>query len=363
MSDLLMIGARWGQAASITQCLLPHLAVGRRVLYVGAFPGTRRRRRIIGGLAPQTVVGPPPSGVTVLTPAIRLAGSRGPIGDLASRMTRRAISDAMERIGMTRPIIWTAEPVALDLIDAIDHRALIYYCGDDPQAREVANDRPILPAEQYLAASADLILAATPRLAARFPAEKTALLPGGTDLSAFFTPARRAADLPVDRPTAGCIGPLDAPGDIELLKAIARHLPDWRFICLNTAPQTDAAFRGCDNVLILGPRDRDALPRYVQHWDVSMLLGRGAGAAPNSAALLRDYLAGGRPVVTMASSFVEDYRSVVTMVGSPHGFTTALRAARLEPEDRIRRRRDRAAVETWQARAAEAAAVIDGVSQ
>ncbi|OXE23895.1 glycosyl transferase, partial [Vibrio parahaemolyticus] len=75
-------------------------------------------------------------------------------------------------------------------------RGLIYYCGDDFGALAGVDHQTVMEHERTLVDSADFILAASDKLAARFPDNKTTTLPHGVDFSLFSTPAEKASDLP-----------------------------------------------------------------------------------------------------------------------------------------------------------------------
>jgi glycosyltransferase involved in cell wall biosynthesis len=148
--------------------------------------------------------------------------------------------------------------------------------------------------------------------------------------------------------------------DTGLLAGVARRLPDWTFLLIGEAKTDLSALAGLPNVILAGPRPHEELPAYAQHWTVSLLPFRDNDQIRASNPLkLREYLAAGRPLVGTDFPALDGYRDLVRVAAGADGFAAALEAARLEPAERGIERRARVAGESWEARAAEAAALID----
>ena len=210
-ADLVVFGEDWGRHPTSTQHLVRCLAEDRRVLWVNSI-GMRRPRLDRRDLAriktkasdllarkPQATdsvtatpqATPVPANMSVIAPA----AIPWPASRLAFRLNRallaRQLNRALAARAMTRPLLWTSLPSALPAIDTLGERAVVYYCGDDFGSLVGVDHRPILDMERRLVDKADLVLAASEALAARFPSEKTLLLPHGTDLDHFAHELRR----------------------------------------------------------------------------------------------------------------------------------------------------------------------------
>src|SRR5262249_3752618 len=146
-----------------------------------------------------------------------------------------------------------------------------YYCGDDFGALVGVDHEAVLEMERRLVAHADLIIAASKILAARFPAGRTLHLPHGVDVDRFATPAPRAPDEPQGRPIAGFYGSLSDWIDIDMIAKAARDLPDWWFVLIGPEHTDTGALKALSNVRLLGPRPHDQLPSHIQHWTVAMI--------------------------------------------------------------------------------------------
>jgi glycosyltransferase involved in cell wall biosynthesis len=372
-ADLIVFGEDWGRHPSSTQHIVRRLARGRRVLYVNSI-GMRRPRLTLSDMGraarklraafgrDQTVRSELPEGLSILAPlALPWPGNRL-ARHISAVMLSRALNRAMDRKGFDRPVVWTSLPTAFDTIAKLDGRATIYYCGDDFSALAGVNHKPVAALERQLAERADLILAVTPALAAKFPASKTVLMPHGADIDLFRNPAPRAADLPSGRPIAGYYGSIAEWLDIPLLETVARQMPDWDFVFIGDNRHPVDRLAALPTVRFLGARPHHELPSYSQHWDVALLPFLDTSQIRACDPLkLREYLATGRPVVATPFPAVEAYGSLVATERSPERFAAAIRASLKEPAGSGLRRIDHVANDTWEARAAEAAAVIDGL--
>jgi hypothetical protein len=206
-NDLVVFGEDWGAHPSSTQHIVSLLALDRQVLWINSIG--LRRPRIIGklsamsGFANQNISdqqSQQPESLDVIQPrAICWPGS-----SVAARFNGsvlgRQVRNALDRSNIEKPVIWTSLPTAFDVVDKINGRALVYYCGDDFSALAGVDHEPVALMEKKHAAQADLIIAASDVLASRFPAHKTLAVPHGVDYRLFSQPALRAHDLPVGRP-------------------------------------------------------------------------------------------------------------------------------------------------------------------
>jgi glycosyltransferase involved in cell wall biosynthesis len=372
LRDLIVFGEDWGAHPSSTQHLIRHLAPGRRVVWVNSI-GLRRpklavadlgraaaklRRAVVGGGAAAVAREPAPF---PLVNALAIPMAEGALGRAANRLLiGRAVRAAAASAGLRRPVVWASLPSAVQALGALGESALVYYCCDDFGALAGVDHAPALRMEAELAGRADLILASSPLLAAKFAPAKTHLLPHGVDFARFAGPAPRAADMPEAGPVAGFYGTLAPWLDLALVAAVARLLPQWRFVLIGH-PATDLSpLRGLANVLLPGARPHAALPSYAQHWTAGIIpFLDNAQIRASNPLKLREYLAAGRPVVSTPFPALQPYRALVAQVEGPAAFAAALQATLDDLPGAAAVRRDAVAEESWAARAADAAALID----
>ncbi len=373
--DLVVFGEDWGRHPSSTQHLVRRLADDRSVLWVNSI-GLRRPRAsradVTRALAKAGAVvarksAPAvtdaaaerdrPDSVHVVAPvAIPWPGNGA--AALFNRVSlSRQILPKLQRAD-ARPILWASLPTAVAVCGALGEAATVYYCGDDFGGLAGVDHAAVLRDEERLVAKADLIFAASPRLAAGFPAEKTLLLEHGVDFDLFSGPCASAEDLPGGL-VAGFYGALADWVDIPLLAETARRLPHWTFCFVGPVLADVAELAGLDNVVLLGPRPHHALPRYSAHWTASMLPFRDCPQIRACNPLkLREYLAAGTPVVSTAFPALMPYARHVAIAEGAADFARALERAAEEPGD-ASARKQAVVGETWAARARIAAEALE----
>jgi glycosyltransferase involved in cell wall biosynthesis len=270
------------------------------------------------------------------------------------------VASAARSAGLSDPILWTSLPTAVDLAGSLGEKAVVYYCGDDFGALAGVDHEPVVRLERELVDRADMILAASPQLAERFPGSKTHLLPHGVDLSLFSQPAPRAPELPGDGPVAGFYGSLAEWLDLDLIVEAAGRLPHWRFVLIGEVRTDVTALRGISNISLPGPRPHGTLPSFSQHWQASLLPFKdNAQIRASNPLKLREYLAAGPPVVATDFPALNGYRDLFNVVKGPDELAATLEATLAEPSVLVDARRERVAGESWSARADQVAGLLE----
>ncbi|EKP0297767.1 glycosyltransferase [Aeromonas veronii] len=342
LPQLVVLGEDWGQHPSSTQHLIKRLLPDYQVLWVNSI-GMRcprftlhdltrivrklgavlRGARHAGGqsVAPSEISSPrvlPPLALPL--PGSRLAGKIN--GHWLAAQIRRQLPE------LDRPLLWISLPSAVDLIGKLEERAVIYYCGDDFSALAGVDHQAIAHCEARLVEKADLILAASPALASRFPPHKTRLLSHGVDLELFMPPRERPADLPSGRPIAGFYGSLSDWIDIPLLAETAAALPHWDLVLIGPVQTDISPLKGLPNIHLLGPRPHHTLAAYAQHWQVSLLpFVDNAQIRACNPLKLREYLAVGRPIVSTDFPALDGYRDQIQLPQDGESLAQAINRA------------------------------------
>ncbi|MEL7386031.1 MAG: glycosyltransferase, partial [Pseudomonadota bacterium] len=204
----------------------------------------------------------------------------------------------------------------VDICKEMSAKGIVYYCGDDFGALAGVDHQTVLEHETELIDCADLILAASEKLAANFPHEKTVTIPHGVDFSLFSESVDKAEDMPNNgRKVLGFYGSLSEWLDYQLIEQVAEQAQDWDlvFIGPNELPQNPLPQRS--NVHYLGARAHQDLPRYSQHWDASWLpfVDNAQIQACNPLKLL-EYLATGTPVISTPFPALKPYQHMLHIV-------------------------------------------------
>lgn len=382
ISDLLVFGEDWGRHPSSTQHLVQRLASDRRVVWVNSI-GLRRPRlslsdggRIFSKVRAMGLGNPPgqqagdvreqTSGqnkISIVDP-IAVPWPGNPVAALVNRaLIPRRVKPALRNCAINRPILWASLPSAVDALPAFPEMPVVYYCGDDFGALEGVDHRPVQRMEERLVEKADLILAASPGLAERFPAEKTHCVPHGVDFDLFAREAPRPMDLPLGK-VAGFYGSISNWLDQRLIAEAAALLPDWTFVFIGDIRTDVTILQSCSNIRFMGPRPHNRLPGYSQNWTASLLpfLDNEQIRACNPLKL-REYLAAGRPVISTDMPALDGYRDLVSVVGSAADLAIALDDAARGARGRAAQwaayvQQDRVKTESWDNRAAQVNALL-----
>lgn len=372
-SPVVIFGEDWGAHPSSTQHLAKRLMADREIIWVNSI-GLRRPRvtdlaRVVQKLKAmvfpnqesQNRAADQPT-VLIQPKAISWPGSR-----LAAAINRRTlpkqIRAALDSLGKTRPVLWTSLPSAVEVIGHLQETAVVYYAGDDFGALAGVDHKPVLQQEQRLADVADIIIAASPEIAKRFPRGKTFVIPHGVDLNLFATRMDRAADMPeTGRPIAGFYGALDEWLDVDLLSRTAARMTDWDFVFVGPERTDVSALAALPNVRLLGPRPHSELPRYSQHWTASMLPFRdNAQIQACNPLKLREYMATGTPIVSTEFPAARRFSKHIRFVDDADSFEAALRDTPLDCETVCQKRRKAVADQSWRHRATEVRILIDAL--
>ena len=371
--DMIVFGEDWDRHPSSTQHLVRRLAADRKTIWVNSL-GLRRPQlsvrdfsRLAGKagrmLAPRPAFAPmdavPDHTFSALVEPRAIPWPGSALAGAINRATvGRQVRAAMEAHGINRPVLWTSLPTALPLLGAFGERAVIYYAGDDFAALHGVDHKPVLAMEMELARKADLILAASPEIASRFDPAKTVNLPHGVDHDLFANPAPRAATMPKGK-VAGFYGSLNGWIDVEAIAAAARRLSDWTFVLIGRVETDISPLTGLSNIQLEPALPHGELPRWSQHWTVSLLpFRRNRQIDASNPLKLREYLATGTPVAaTYAFPAIAATGAPVAVPGEGRTLADAILAAEANAAA-FRTHAPGLASESWEARTADVAGLI-----
>jgi glycosyltransferase involved in cell wall biosynthesis len=247
----------------------------------------------------------------------------------------------MRRLSFERATLWTYNPLTTRLLDCSPFERIVYHCVDDIAAQPGMPAGTLERAESELARGADIVFATSPKLAEtrREWNPETHFLPNVADFAHFSRALEPDLAVPDDiarlrGPRIGFIGAISGYKlDFALIRRTALELPDCSIVLIGQVgegdPWTDAAILGgLPNVHLLGPRPYDLLPAYLKGMDVAMLP-NAINAYTESMFPMKffEYLAAGRPVVSVDLPALRPFADVVSLAGSAESFAAAIRAA------------------------------------
>ncbi|TAN59989.1 hypothetical protein EPN16_06095, partial [bacterium] len=190
----------------------------------------------------------------------------------------KALKRWMAAMDFHEPIIWTFLPTpgALDIIDNIPKKLLVYYCIAD--FNELA-DKPsrISKTENELIKKCDLVFAQGSILAEkcrRFNAN-VSIFPFGVNTEVFEN-AKQAvgAGHPISgikRPVIGYIGGIHRHIDFKLLRFLAEKNPGWSIMLVGPVQADISEIKGLENIVLCGKKDFSELPSYINSFDVCII--------------------------------------------------------------------------------------------
>ena len=234
---------------------------------------------------------------------------------------RRMVDQLLESERISDYIAWYYTPMALLFSDHLTPTRTVYDCMDELSAFKGA-PRELLNLETKLMGRADRVFTGGYSL---YEAKRTRhahahAFPSSIDF-AHFSKARRRQPDPADQakipqPRIGFSGVIDERFDVDLLRDLAQHRPDWQFVIIGPIVKIDpATLPHTPNVHYLGMKSYKELPAYFSGWDVAMLpFALNDSTKFISPTKTPEYLAAGLPTVSTP------IRDVVRTYGE-RGFT------------------------------------------
>jgi glycosyltransferase involved in cell wall biosynthesis len=364
-----------------------HVAVelatqGRRVLYIDSIglrqptASARDLRRIAGRLFKAAR---PPRKLTdnlwVWSPIV-LPWHGHP---LVRRINRLLLSAGLwtwlKLLGLQRPWLWTYNPLATEFLDMDTFSCRIYHCVDEIKAQPGMPIEVLEKGEERLCRKVDVIFTTSTQLTETRSAwnTHTHYLPNVADYRHFHTALGPETVIPADLaaipgPRLGFIGAISGyKVDFQLIRRVAEARPDWSVVLIGEVgegdPWTDISLlRGLPNLHLLGPRAYRDLPAYLKGLDVALL--------PNKINEYTDamfpmkffeYLAAGRPVVSVDLKALRDFAGVVTIAATPEQFTAAIEKTLSGNAPALERRLEVAREHTYEARTQRMLTLVENV--
>ena len=233
--------------------------------------------------------------------------------------------------GLSKPIIVATLPTAIDVVDRIPHRRLVYNRSDKHSAFAESNEELIRVLEERMLTESDLVVYASSALLEedRPLAEgRQVFLDHGVDLHHFDPdrPMEEPDDVRgIPKPRVGFFGGLrDYVVDFDLIRSIAREL-SWAQVvlvgdkmCSDEEMERMTAF---PNLTWLGFRPYEQIPAYGAAFDVAIMPWLDNDWIRRCNPIkLKEYLALGLPVVSIDFPGLARYADVVSVAADRDDF-------------------------------------------
>jgi glycosyltransferase involved in cell wall biosynthesis len=295
-----------------------------------------------------------------------------PAARAINRQVLRATIRALRlRLGIRDFHLWTFLPNTGDYVGTLGEELAVYYCVDEWSMFSYLDREATVSAERRLLERVDATFAINHALAdaKRAVCPATFVSPHGVDHALFARALDDVTRVPPDldalpRPRIGFYGTLQSWVDFELIAHVARARPGWSIALIGQQLGDLSAIRGLPNVHLFGQRRHEELAAYCKGFDVGIIPyvidERMTYVNPLK---MREYLSAGLPVVSTAVPEVRRYAHACHVAETPAAFVAGIDRALGEGDRAARIARSEAMkAETWAARVAEVARVIDRIS-
>ncbi|HDZ77091.1 MAG TPA: glycosyltransferase [Candidatus Omnitrophica bacterium] len=273
----------------------------------------------------------------------------------------------MKAVDFHDPVIWTFLPTgtALDIIDNIENKLLVYYCIADFD-KLAGSPKKVRRTEDELIRKSDLIFAQGDVLKdkCRRLNDNVHIFPFGVKMNVFESFQAGIDNIPDDitdikKPIIGYIGGIHRHIDFLLIRFIAEAHPQWSVVLVGPRQTDVSEIADLDNVFLLGKKDFSLLPNYISQFDVGIvpyeISEYTATVFPTK---LNEYHAMGKPVVSTqlpeVVNFNRDNGNLVLVAGTHEEFAASIsKALNNASRELINKRKDSARANSWSVRIAK----------
>lgn len=274
------------------------------------------------------------------------------------------IRRAARRLNFREPLLWTYLPNSADIVGRLGEKLVIYDCVDEHSAYSGFRPETVWDMEKSLLEKADIVFTTAEGLyEKRKPfSREIHLIPNAADVDHFQKSVLETTPLAPElkglpHPVIGFVGVIQDWIDLDLIADLAAARPGWSFVLVGPAgPGVDLkTLHSLPNVHLLGRRNKEVLPSYFKGFDVCLNAFRlNRLTATVSPLKFYEYLASGKPVVSVPLPAVEPFADVVEIARTPAEFLKKIeQALALETPERRKLRLKRAQENSWDQRVAE----------
>lgn len=297
-----------------------------------------------------------------------------PYSRLARLINRHLLFNSLSRwikvMGFRDPIVWTFLPtgIALDIINNIDKKLLVYYCIADFY-KLVDDSKKVKKTEDELIKNSDIVF-----VQGDIFKEKCLRMnrnvykfPFGVNMEAFESyDGRLPENMEAIRgPVVGYVGGLHRHVDFGLIRSMADRHPDWSMVMIGPAQTDLSEIAGRKNIFLLGKKDFKDLPAYINRFDACIIPyiinDYTRTVFPTK---LNEYHAMGKPVISTNLPEVIDFNrkngNLVSVSADREDFNRKTEAAIVDKDRRLMDKRIASAKNnSWQVRIEQMSCIIE----
>jgi glycosyltransferase involved in cell wall biosynthesis len=272
--------------------------------------------------------------------------------------SRYLIRKAIRRLGFRDAVAWFHVPHPGFLAKNLGEKLTVFYCIDDYSKLPDVDGVAVKQMDDELTSAADIVFACNePLVEARRPLNANIFVsPHGVDSEVFALASAPETTVPdaveaLPRPIIGSWGLVDQRVDLSIVEHIARARPEWTVLLIGHAAVDVAALKGLPNVVFAGVRPYAELPNWAKAIDVCILPYIQTSLVLQSSPLkLREYLAAGKPIVSVPLPETALLGKAVETATDGPGFVRAIEAAlAADSPELVALRQQAIAGNTWDA--------------
>lgn len=242
-----------------------------------------------------------PEGLLVLTPlSLPFYGSQR-MRSVNRFLLLVQIRLVMLLFGLRRPIVWAAIPSAVDVVEVLHAKFVMYQVSDKYDANEdsLLSKAVIRDMDRRLKKIAAVVMYSGRKLFEEAEVPHRYFLEQAVDFEHFSKEAEETAPevLSIPHPVLGYFGYMDYVMDTSLMEAVCKQRPTWHWLLIGR--KSNLVQISLPNVHFAGSKSYSELPRFLRHIDVCVLPWKqdNVFTSYGSAIKVREYLATGKPVV------------------------------------------------------------------
>jgi len=290
---------------------------------------------------------------------------------LNNRLLLPYLKNALQKLGMERPILWSYTPHCGDFAGKLGEKLFLYECVDEFEgAKGLITKEAVRKLETQVLQKADLAIMTSQFLLERKKdrAKKIFLVPNGAEVEHFAKADEPETPIPEEmqalkKPVLGFVGRVTYWIDGELLVYLAQKRPDWSLALVGPVDKNlEARLKPYANIKLLGARPYAQLPGYLKGFDLCLnpyVEGEiSLGASPLK---LYEYLATGKPILSTPQPEAEKFVPLVEIARSKEEFLEKAREILEEGEDpqKAEERKKISRQNSWGSRLGEVVRLIE----
>jgi len=280
---------------------------------------------------------------------------------------RWKLSRALRKLSLAPSISWFTVPHPGFLAGTLGEQMVVYYCIDNYAALPDVDAAEVAQMDGALSRRANLVFAASTGLVAAKQKQNGRVFysPHAVDADLFGQAADSARPVAeglrnLSHPVIGFFGVLDPRLDLSLIEYLAVQRPQWNLLLVGRVATDLGKLTDLPNLRAVGTVPYETLPDWARTFDLCIMPYRRDAFSENANPLkLREYLATGRPVVSVPMPEVDRFGGHVAIADNKESFLAAIeRELGSDSEVKRKARLQLVSTDTWDARVEQVVSIV-----